>query len=29
MAQADRIAYQRDAEGSDPFWADAEAWTDQ
>lgn len=29
MAQADRIAYQRQPEQPDPFWDKAEAWTEE
>ena len=28
MAQADRIAYERQPEQADPFWDEAEAWTE-
>jgi post-segregation antitoxin (ccd killing protein) len=28
MAQADRVAYQRDPERVDPYWTEAEAWTE-
>ena len=28
MAEADRSAYQEHPERPDPFWADAEAWSD-
>ena len=28
LAQADRAAYERHPERPDPFWADAEAWTE-
>lgn len=29
MAEADRIAYERRPEQPDPFWDEAEAWTEQ
>jgi hypothetical protein len=29
LANADRGAYQRQPERPDPFWSDAEAWTDK
>jgi post-segregation antitoxin (ccd killing protein) len=29
MARADREAYRRHPERPDPFWSDAEAWTEE
>ena len=29
LAQADRAAYERHPERPDPFWAGAEAWTEE
>ncbi len=29
VAQADRAAYERHPERPDPFWAQAEAWTEE
>jgi post-segregation antitoxin (ccd killing protein) len=29
LARADRIAYERSPERPDPFWSNAEAWTDE
>lgn len=29
LAQADRAAYERRPERPDPFWAEAEAWSEQ
>jgi len=29
LAQSDRAAYARHPERSDPFWAEAEAWTEE
>ncbi len=29
MAEADRAAYMRKPERPDPFWAEAEAWTEE
>jgi post-segregation antitoxin (ccd killing protein) len=29
MAQADRDAYRRRPERTDPFWSDVEAWTEE
>jgi hypothetical protein len=29
LAKADRVAYQRHPERPDPFWSDAEAWTNE
>jgi post-segregation antitoxin (ccd killing protein) len=29
LAQADREAYQRQPERPDPFWTEAEAWTEE
>jgi post-segregation antitoxin (ccd killing protein) len=29
LAQADRVAYERQPERPDSFWTDAEAWTEE
>jgi len=29
LAESDRAAYERSPERPDPFWADAEAWSDE
>ena len=29
LAKADRLAYQRRPEKADPFWSQAEAWSDE
>ena len=29
LAQADRVAYQREPERPDPFWTETEAWTQE